>query len=405
MGCLQSKRLQETDRFHDIYQLGQKLGEGSFGQVREARDRISGRLQAVKILDARIRDRHGPVAEDADQALARSAAREIYLWEQIGHHPNCVCLIESFRERGLFYMVMERHSCSLMDRLTEGTAMHEASLRGSFHDMLQGLAHLHSLKIAHRDVKPDNFLVGVDMTTVKLCDFGMAAHVPWGYLCGVYGTSPYMAPEMLRGAKYDESVDVWSLGATCFLMLFGEFPYMPDVMTPQAMKRAIRYDIPKLDISRQRAAQQKALVTELPDAAIDFVQRLLERQPSTRVKVAAALRHCFLAPPSSSPSDSTRSCESRISEVIAQETFQKARSLARKVKKATDPTVQRNIDELLSRLQKKFGVRPEPSRSSGAMSFSDAELDTMRKEYKEGELRIRKESNTLLSATHSGTTS
>ncbi|CAE8590287.1 unnamed protein product, partial [Polarella glacialis] len=98
------------------------------------------------------------------------------------------------------------------------------------------------------------------------------------------------------------------------------------------------------------------------------------------VKVAAALRHCFLAPPSSSPSDSTRSCESRISEVIAQETFQKARSLARKVKKATDPTVQRNIDELLSRLQKKFGVRPEPSRSSGAMSFSDAELDTMRKE-------------------------
>jgi serine/threonine protein kinase len=103
----------------------------------------------------------------------------------------------------------------------------EASLGKIVHQMLAALVHLHSFRLVHRDVHPDNFLVGGTLgDTVKLCDFGRAAFLlEDGKLCKPAGTYAFMSPQMLTGEEYDEKTDIWSLGVTVYAFLFGAFPY------------------------------------------------------------------------------------------------------------------------------------------------------------------------------------
>merc|ERR1719428_1666918 len=95
--------------------------------------------------------------------------------------------------------------------------------------MFLAVSEVHALKMLHRDVKPDNFLVGPG-ATVKLCDFGFARRFPSGPACvrGVFGTAPFMSPEMIMGLEYGAPTDVWSLGVVLYVLLCGEFPYMPE---------------------------------------------------------------------------------------------------------------------------------------------------------------------------------
>ncbi|CAK9004542.1 Serine/threonine-protein kinase 32A [Durusdinium trenchii] len=62
---------------------------------------------------------------------------------------------------------------------------------------------------------------------------------PKGKLHGVFGTAPYMAPEMLRNEGYDFLADVWSIGSVAYLLVFGSFPYSPGEANAPAMKKAI----------------------------------------------------------------------------------------------------------------------------------------------------------------------
>merc|ERR1711924_314784 len=105
----------------------------------------------------------------------------------------------------------------------------EATLSGAFSQMLRGIAHIHSLEIAHRDLKPDNLLVNAGV--VKISDFGLACFIGnhTGSLGrgvqGIVGMAPFMPPEMVRGEGYDMMCDMWSMGAVAYVLLLGHFPY------------------------------------------------------------------------------------------------------------------------------------------------------------------------------------
>jgi serine/threonine protein kinase len=122
---------------------------------------------------------------------------------------------------------MEKCRDSLYNYMADTPDLTEESLGKLVYQMLAALSHLHSYRLVHRDVKPDNFLVGgADGSTVKLCDFGHAAFLPKeGKLCEPVGTYGFMCPQMLRGELYDAKADIWSLGVTVYVLLFGTFPY------------------------------------------------------------------------------------------------------------------------------------------------------------------------------------
>ncbi|EFC47062.1 predicted protein, partial [Naegleria gruberi] len=70
---------------------------------------------------------------------------------------------------------------------------------------------MHSQKIAHRDIKPDNILLTKNKQMIKVCDFGFTRKDE-KLMNTVMGTMKYIAPEMLESKRYDEAVDIWSLG-------------------------------------------------------------------------------------------------------------------------------------------------------------------------------------------------
>jgi len=274
--------------FHDKYMLGVKIGRGAFAQVRSCSKIVTGPVRpteeekqpdrAVKILH--MKSKEGEVC----QQLQKAAHTEATCWSAIGIHPNCVRLHDLFFGNDFCYMVMEKCASGLLQALEAMPELTERGLGNIFAQMLLGISHCHSVKVVHRDIKPDNFLVGGDDGgTVKLADFGLSAIIPkQGKLPGVFGTAPFMCPEMLVGRWYDEKADVWSFAVTVYVLLYGQFPYMPKQQSSKAMKQAIIDGVPAPSYEPvQKAGANRSASFRSPDA-VDLCKKLLSREPEKR---------------------------------------------------------------------------------------------------------------------------
>lgn len=91
--------------------------------------------------------------------------------------------------------------------------------------ILSGLNYLYEEhRIMHRDIKPSNVLVN-SRGSIKLCDFGVSGELVNSIADTFVGTSTYMAPERIQGAKYSIKSDVWSVGLTVMELAIGRFPF------------------------------------------------------------------------------------------------------------------------------------------------------------------------------------
>jgi len=193
------------------------------------------------------------------------------------------------------YMVMEKCTSGIYGAMESMAELNERSVGSMLSQMLVAVAHCHKVGVIHRDVKPDNFLVGgKDGQTVKLTDFGLATMIPKsGRVTGVYGTAPFMCPEMLISRVYDVKADVWAIGVIAYILLFGQFPYMSEPMTSKAMKQCIK-DCTSLPKFLPVATKQRTSSMRTSDA-VSFVKRLLSRDPSFRPTAEEALSMPWMA--------------------------------------------------------------------------------------------------------------
>ena len=278
--------------FYESYKLGKKLGQGTFGQVRLAKDKVTGAELAVKIVDVRHYDeKSGVCTGQISRARNKATRDEISLWKIIcsTECTHVVQLHRAFSDNALYYMVCERCKRSMLDMTVDGLT--EGDLSDIFRQMTLGILHAHNSSIVHRDIKPDNFLWGgPEHNVLKLCDFGLASAMPNGSkLSGVYGTAPYMAPEMLLNKGYDYLVDIWSMGAVAFLLTFGKFPYSPPEQTSSSMKDAISRDHPSLCFPTVRA-EGAPCSNEL----LSFIKSTLCRDVASRSSATNVLQHTFI---------------------------------------------------------------------------------------------------------------
>ena len=101
-------------------------------------------------------------------------------------------------------------------------------------EVLQALAHLHGLGVAHRDIKPQNILVSArdPPFQCKLADLGLATVVPEQQLRQPVGTAEFMAPEIFL-RRYGVKADLWSLGVVLFWLLCDKMPWEDGHSTPR----------------------------------------------------------------------------------------------------------------------------------------------------------------------------
>lgn len=275
-------------QFHEEYNLKGKLGKGAFAQVHLAHKVSDTSQVAVKITD--LRGSHKDDREEVDARIKRAVEREVVILRRVGAQEYCVNFFEDYAEGLLSYIVMERCDMTLLQAMERSPELTEKTWVRIIKEMLKGMHNIHQLGVVHRDIKPDNFLCTGEHSTVKLCDFGLAEVLasPTSELKGVYGTAPFMSPEMLGASGYGAATDVWSLGVIAYVILLGQFPYQPIETSAKAMKAAIVAGVPAPTF-KPRASLDIGGQCRLSPNARDFLHATLDRNKAARPSAAAAL--------------------------------------------------------------------------------------------------------------------
>ncbi|GAA6022402.1 hypothetical protein JCM11491_001579 [Sporobolomyces phaffii] len=204
---------------------GKILGSGAGGTVRLIKRPKDHTVYAVKEFRAK---RVG----ESEREYVKKVTAEFCIGSTL-HHPNIIETLDIISDNGHYYEVMQYAEFDLFSIVMSGK-MTRPEIYCVFKQIISGVDYLHSMGLAHRDLKLDNCVMMGD-NTVKLIDFGTA--VVFQYpgqkttkANGVVGSDPYLAPEVIAKKDYDPRLtDVWSVAIIFMCMILRRFPWkLPD---------------------------------------------------------------------------------------------------------------------------------------------------------------------------------
>jgi serine/threonine-protein kinase len=252
------------------YQVLRRIGAGSIAQVVAARDLTSGIVVALKVLYPNLLD---------DPAVADRFRREVQVVRRIDH-PHVVRIHDLVSAGDLVFLVMELHAGGdLADRLARGGPL--PAVETLCRQLCGALEAAHRAGVIHRDVKPQNILVGEGELDARLCDFGLARTADLAGLTTrttVLGTPAYMAPEVISDGYADPRSDLYSLGVVLFEAATGRLPFQGD--SPYQLLRQ------HLTAPAPRA---RSLAPELSVRLDEVIARALAKDPLDRFSSAAEM--------------------------------------------------------------------------------------------------------------------
>ncbi|WP_030156049.1 Stk1 family PASTA domain-containing Ser/Thr kinase [Streptomyces sp. NRRL S-244] len=252
------------------YRVDARIAAGGMATVYRAVDTRLDRVLALKVM-------HPALAADAgfvDRFIreAKSVARLA--------HPNVVAVFDQGTDGPYTYLAMEYVSgCTLRDVLRERGALQPRAALDILEPVLAALGAAHRAGFVHRDMKPENVLIGDD-GRVKVADFGLVRSVDTvtSTTGAVLGTVSYLAPEQIENGVTDTRVDVYACGVVLYEMLTGSKPHTGG--TPaQVLYQHLHEDVPP----------PSAAVPGLPAILDQLVTYATARDPELRPTDAAGL--------------------------------------------------------------------------------------------------------------------
>lgn len=241
------------------YWIGNILGKGVNGYVRQVHDYRTFEKFAIKTLEKQ---------------------KEVDIIRQLDH-PNLLRFVKAFISDEKVFLVTELMNCGNLKTSLPRSPYNsplETEVKIAMFDVARGLDHLHSMNIAHLDIKPANILAHQrgNETIYKICDFGMSCLDIDGSLTTTGGTRGYFPPECFVRPSLPYSGkkrDMWSMGVVIFSCLFKRLPFSP--LKPVRSNFSI-------------SLKEKKNVTEL---VYQLLENLLVFEPNNRLTTGEMLEH------------------------------------------------------------------------------------------------------------------
>lgn len=209
------------------FRVDKVLGKGSYGVVKMGTSTLTGEKVAIKTMNP------SRLVSDNDR---KSLQNEIEIMKKLNHE-NIVRVFEVIEQNNQVSLIMEySENGELFDHIIKNHKLKELEACKIFIETIEALEHIHAMGIVHRDVKPENILLG-SQNKVKLSDFGLSTLIPSDgtKLKEFCGSPLYSSPELFLQKPYiGPEVDVWALGVTLYAMTTGSIPWKGNSLMEQA---------------------------------------------------------------------------------------------------------------------------------------------------------------------------
>ncbi|XP_063681611.1 serine/threonine-protein kinase 36-like [Bolinopsis microptera] len=252
------------------YHILECIGEGSFGRVFKGRRKYTLDIVAMKFISK--------VGRSEKELM--NLRREIDIMRGL-KHDNIITLLDSFDTENEVCVVTDFADGELFHILEDDQKLPEDVVHHIAHQLVSALWYLHSNRILHRDMKPQNILL-CNGGLVKLCDFGFARamSVDTFMVTSIKGTPLYMSPELVQEQPYDHNADLWALGCILFELFAGEPPF---------------YTTNLFQLVNLITKNPVKWPTGMSPDFQDFLCGLLDKDPSTRLTWPDLLNHPFVS--------------------------------------------------------------------------------------------------------------
>ena len=262
----------------EFFDVKGTLGKGKFGLVKLGIHKLTGRKVAIKIIN-----KQG--LTEQEMQLTKTEIEIL----KIGQHPNIITLYDVIENEEKIYIIMEYCAGSDLFAYIEQRNFKLPEKRAAeiIRKLSSAVYYLHSFGIIHRDVKPENILMtdNTENADIRLLDFGLSKIVRSGEKCTEpYGTLSYVSPEVLQDIPYDERCDLWSIGVITYLLLSGVLPFDDENNIKEIARKTVYEKTPFYPSLFQNVSKE----------AIDFVDKLLQKDPDKRMKMTELFVHPWM---------------------------------------------------------------------------------------------------------------
>ncbi|XP_077088378.1 death-associated protein kinase 3 isoform X1 [Siphateles boraxobius] len=263
------------------YEMGEELGSGQFAIVRKCKEKSTGTEYAAKFIKKRrlSSSRRGVSREEIE--------REVNILREI-QHSNIITLHDIFENKTDVILILELVSGGeLFDFLAEKESLTEEEATQFLKQILDGVYYLHSKRIAHFDLKPENIMLldkNVPNPRIKLIDFGIAHQIKDGNeFKNIFGTPEFVAPEIVNYEPLGLEADMWSIGVITYILLSGASPFLGETKQETLTNiSAVNYDF------------DEEYFSNTSELAKDFIRRLLVKDPKKRMTIEDSLQHPWI---------------------------------------------------------------------------------------------------------------